>query len=88
MTYWSRACAMKADAFDCHAALNDDTQFKDDVWAYCSGVFGEAQWQGLVDAKLAQGWADLEQSEAAARAADDAQRRGYTDMGKRAADVR
>jgi hypothetical protein len=79
---------MKAGAFDCRAALNDDTQFKDDVWAYCGGVFGEAQWQALVDAKLAQGWADLEQSEADARAADDARNRSFTDLGKRAADGR
>jgi hypothetical protein len=44
--------AMRAGSFDCMAALQDDTKFKDDVWAYCSGVYGgEAQWTAMVQAQ-------------------------------------
>jgi len=77
-----RAEAMKAGTFDCKAALDE---IRDDMWAYCSGVYGEAQWQAMVDAKLERGWRDLAQSEDAAKAVDEAKDAELTALGQRAA---
>jgi hypothetical protein len=80
-----RAEAMKAGTFDCKSALEDDTKFKDDVWSYCSGVYGEAQWQAMVRAKTDAKWDALAKKEAADKAAYDAEQAGLTALGQRAA---
>ena len=78
-----RAEAMKAGTFDCNAALNETIE--DDSWAYCSGVYGEAQWTAMIDARLdrdAEKEAKREADEKAAYAAKEA---GLTALGQRAA---
>jgi hypothetical protein len=49
-----RTAALKAGTFDCRASVaahDFDTYTRDDVWRYCSGVFGgEDRWQAFLDA--------------------------------------
>lgn len=80
-----RAEAMKAGTFSCEAALEDDTTFEADVWSYCGGKFGEAQWSAMVRAKTDAVWAEIAQKEADDKAASAAKEAGLTALGKRAA---
>jgi hypothetical protein len=79
-----RAEAMKAGTFSCEQALGDGTTFEDAVWAYCSGVFGEAQWQTMVRAKTDAGFDALAKREADDKAAYEAKQAEWTELGQRA----
>ncbi len=81
-----RAEAMKAGSFDCMAALNE--AIEDDMWNFCSGRYGEAQWVAMVDAKLDADAAAQAKREADWKAADAAKEAELTAQGQRAAQTR
>ncbi len=81
-----RAEAMKAGTFDCMAALEDG--IRDDMWAYCSGKYGEAQWTAMVDAKLDADAAAQSKREADDKSAYAAKEAELTAQGQRAAQGR
>jgi hypothetical protein len=78
-----RAAAMKAGTFSCEQALNE--AIEDDSWAYCSGVYGEARWKAMVDAKLDSDAAKEARREADDKAAYAAKEAELTALGQRAA---